>query len=188
MRPGPLDAFIPRPDICERHSIVVHAPADVLFKEARAFDLQSVALIRGIIRLRQKLLGSKPVQRDPQPFLDEALAMGWGHLQSEPGRLFVAGAICQPWLADVVFRPIASPAFATYSEPDHVKIAWTLEAEPLTEQTARLSTETRAVATDAAAQARFRHYWRWARFGILPIRWFMLPAIRRRAEAVWRAR
>ena len=183
----PLDTFIPRPDICERHSTLVHAPAGIVFQVARTFDLQSVTVIRGIIWLRQRLLRSQLVQRQPQPFLDEALAMGWGRLHGESDRLFVAGAICQPWLADVVFRPLPPSSFATYSEPGHVKIAWTLEVEPVTESSARLSTETRAVATDAAARVRFRRYWRWARFGILPIRWFLLPAIRRQAESASRA-
>lgn len=108
--------------------------------------------------------------------------MGWGKLASEPGRLFVAGAVCQPWLADVVFTPLPADQFAGYHEPNHVKIAWTLEVEPLTPTSARLVTETRAVATDTQAERRFRRYWRWARFGIVAIRWFMLPAIRRQAE------
>ena len=56
----------------------------------------------------------------------------------------------------------------------------------MTETSSTLATETRAVATDAEARARFRRYWRWARFGIVAIRWFMLPAIRREAERAWR--
>lgn len=183
---GPLYPFIPTPDVRERHSTLVHAPAEVVFQVARAFDLLSVPLIHGIVSLRQRLLNSRRVERSPQPFLDEALTMGWGLLRSEPGRLFIAGAACQPWLADVVFTPIPPASFAAYQEPGHVKIAWTLEAEPVTPQSARLSTETRAVATDPSARSRFRRYWRWARFGILPIRWVMLPAIRRRAESAWR--
>jgi len=153
---------------------------------ARAFDLLSVPLIHGIVSLRQRLLRSRRVERCPQPFLDEALTMGWGLLHSEPGRLFIAGAVCQPWLADVVFAPIPPESFAAYQESGHVKIAWTLEVEPVTPHSARLATETRARATDPAARRRFRRYWRWARFGILPIRWVMLPAIRRRAESAWR--
>jgi hypothetical protein len=183
---NPLDRFIPRPDARERHSIVVRAPSSYVFEAAQAFDFQSVPLIRAIIRLRQRLLGSTPVERQPQPFLHEIRALGWGTLIDEPGRLFVAGAICQPWLADVHFKPLPPATFATHHEANHVKIAWTLELEPLSPASTRLSTETRAAGTDAAARSRFRRYWRWARFGIVTIRWFMLPAIRRRAEAAWR--
>ena len=183
---SPLDPFIPTPDVRERHSTLVHAPAELVFQVARAFDLLSVPLIHGIVSLRQRLLKSSRVERSPQPFLDEALRMGWGLLQNEPGRLVIAGAACQPWLADVVFTPIPPASFAAYQEPGQVKIAWTLEVEPVTPESARLATETRAVATDPSARSRFRRYWRWARCGILPIRWLMLPAIRRRAESAWR--
>ena len=179
---GPLDRFIPEPDVRERHEIVVRAPAPQVFAAAEAFDFQSVPLVRGIIRLRELFLGSKRVERQPRPFLQEIAAMGWGTLASETGRLFVGGARCQPWLANVTFTPIPAPEFAAYREPDQVKIAWTLEVEPLSPDSSRLVTETRAVATDGAAGRRFRSYWRWARFGIVAIRWAMLPAIRKRAE------
>ena len=37
------------------------------------------------------------------------------------------------------------------------------------------------------ALARFHRYWRWARFGIVAIRYLLLPAVRRTAEARWAA-
>lgn len=185
--PFPLDAFIPEPDVRERHSTVIRAPASVVWATVETFDFQSVALIHGIIRLRELLLGSSRGHRTPQPFLQEAIGMGWGVLARTPGSLLIAGAHCQPWLADVTFSPIPAAEFLAYRGPNRVKIAWTLEVEPLGPTATRLATETRAVATDSDARARFRRYWRWARFGIVAIRWFMLPAVRRRAEATWRS-
>ena len=91
----------------------------------------------------------------------------------------------QPWLADVKFTAIAPQEFAAYAEPDQVKIAWTLEAEELAPDLTRFAQETRAVATDAEARAKFRRYWRWARFGIVAIRLLLLPAVRREAERRW---
>jgi len=67
-----------------------------------------------------------------------------------------------------------------------VKIAWTLETDEIGSERARLATVTRAVATVTDARARFRRYWRWARSGILPLRWLLLPAIGRAAERRWR--
>lgn len=183
---SPLDQFIARFDVRERHAIVVHAPAEIVFATAEAFDLQSIRPIRTIIRLRELFLGSAPVTRRPQPFLQEALAMGWGLLAKEPGRFFLAGAHCQPWLADVTFNPLPAGEFSSYHGANCVKIAWTLEVEPLSQNSARLSSETRAVATDDEARRQFRRYWRWARFGIVTIRWFMLPALRRQAERAWK--
>lgn len=97
--------------------------------------------------------------------------------------MFVAGAHCQPWLPDVIFVPLTAATFAPFASPDRVKIAWTLEVEPVDGARCVLATETRAVATDGEARERFRRYWRWARLGIHTIRWLMLPAIRREAQA-----
>ena len=92
------------------------------------------------------------------------------------------GAVTQPWKADVVFTPIAPDRFLEFSKPDHVKIVWTLEAEPLGPALTRFRTETRVLATDEEARKKFRSYWRWARFGIVLIRLLMLPALRREAQ------
>jgi hypothetical protein len=99
----------------------------------------------------------------------------------------VCGAKCQPWLANVVFSALRPEEFAPYSERDQVKIAWTLEAEEIEPNVTRFAQETRAVATDAGARAKFRRYWRWARFGIVAIRLLLLPAIRQAAEQRWAA-
>jgi GTP cyclohydrolase II len=68
-----------------------------------------------------------------------------------------------------------------------VKVLWTLEAEPLHEARSRFATETRAVGTDAQAQAKFRDYWRRFGGGAMVIRWLLLTAVRRTAERRWRA-
>lgn len=185
--PSPLTAFIPAPDVRERFSIRVRAPAGLVFEVATEIDLQSLAPVRWIFRLREKLMRAGPLPpRHPQAMLQELLGLGWGILLEQPGRLIVGGAACQPWKADVVFRAIPAAQFASYNEPDQVKIAWTLEAEPIGTALTHFSSETRVVATDAAARARFRRYWRWARFGIVAIRRLLLPAVRREAERRWR--
>jgi hypothetical protein len=86
----------------------------------------------------------------------------------------------------VVFTPIPPDQFATFSAPDRVRIAWTLEAEPLDSRRTRFVTETRAVATDEVARGKFRRYWRRFGIGVTAIRWLMLPAMRREAEREWR--
>ena len=179
-----LDHFIPNPDVRERHETVVRAPAHVVMEVARRFDLQSLFLVRAIFWLRATALGAT------QPAatvlgLDALQSMGWGVLDEQQGRHFIAGATCRPWLADVVFSPIPADQFAGYREPDRVKIVWTLEAEPLGPDRARFTTETRAVATDPQARARFSRYWRFARFGIVLIRVLLVSAIRRQAERRW---
>lgn len=181
--PSPLDAFIPAFDARERHAVTVRAPAHRVYEAARQFDLQSNALVRMIFALRAKVMGATPAPRKPLGFMEEMRSLGWGCLAERPGELFVAGATCQPWLADVTFTPVPPDRFRTYSEPGVVKIAWTIECRPEGPERTSLITETRAVATDEASRAMFLRYWRWARMGIIPIRWFLLPGIRRRAEA-----
>ena len=92
------------------------------------------------------------------------------------------GAITQPWHPNVVFRPLPPDEFVAFDEPDYVKIAWTLRADPIGAHESVFRTETRVVTTDAAARAKFR--WYWARFspGIVLIRWLMLGSMRSKAE------
>ena len=183
-----LDPFIPTPDVRERFHAMIAAPASLVMDVAVNFDLESLFLVRAIFRLREKLMRAPPsAPRHPQGLLAETRGMGWGLLAEEPGRLIVCGAACQPWLASVGFLAIPAERFRKYAEPDQVKIAWTLEAEPLGPQTTRFAHETRAVATDDAARIKFRRYWRWARFGIVSIRLLLLPAIRRESERRWPA-
>jgi hypothetical protein len=179
---SPLDPFIPIPDARERHAVMVRAPAALVYQVARAFDVQSLWGVRAIFGLRGRLMGSAPSRRTPRGFIDEMIALGWGCLVERPGEVFIAGAVCQPWLADVVFRAMPAERFPSFAEPDLVKIAWTIEAHASGPALTQLASETRAVATDAQARKRFLRYWRWARFGIIPIRWLLLPAIRRAAE------
>jgi hypothetical protein len=188
MKASPLDEFIPRPDARERFGVVIEAPTDVVWATARDYDVQSHALVQGIFRLRELLTGAAGGRRAPQGLFADMRSMGWGVLREEPGSLFMAGAVCQPWLGDVRFSPVAAGAFREYAEPERVKIAWTLEVTPVDEGRTRLVTETRAVATDGEARRRFRSYWRWARFGIIPIRWLLLPSIGKRARAEWARR
>jgi hypothetical protein len=184
--PGLLDAELPAWDVRERHATTVNAPAALVYQVAREFDMESVLLARLIFWLREKFMRATPVHRKSQGFIDEVLSLGWSCLREEPGRCFVAGAACQPWLADVVFSPIPRDRFRAYADPDQIKIAWTLEASARGDTLTDLATETRAAATDEPARRKFRRYWRWARVGIVPIRWLMLGAIRRQAEARWR--
>lgn len=187
MGPAELDRYITQPDAGGRHEITIHAPPSVVLEVARGFDLESIALVRAIIRLRAWVLGARasPARRRGG-LVAETLAMGWGQLADVPDRYYIAGAACQPWKGDVVFTPIHPDRFATYAVPDQVKIAWTLEAEPLDRDRTRFATETRAVATDEAARVRFRRYWRTFGIGIVAIRWLILPALRRQAERRWR--
>jgi hypothetical protein len=82
----------------------------------------------------------------------------------------------------VTFRALRPDEFAAFREPAFVKIAWTLRVDPIDEETCIFRTETRAVATDAAARSRFRRYWAFAAPGITLIRRLSLRPLAREAE------
>jgi hypothetical protein len=186
--PAVLDRFLTRPEVRGRHEILVQAPAELVFEVAYNFDVQSIRMVRAIFRLRALVLGGKARGKGwPGGLVVGAMAMGWGCLLEEPGHCFVAGAVCQPWQADVVFSPIRPEEFAVYAEPNQVKICWSLEAEALGPELTRFATETRAAATDEASRARFRRYWRVFGIGAVATRKLLLPAMRREAERRWRA-
>jgi hypothetical protein len=178
-----LDTFLPEYDVAERHHVQVSAPADVTLTAATETDMQQSAVVRAIFRTRELLLGADS-SRGPRTrgLLAETLSIGWGMLAEVPGREVVVGAVTQPWQGNVVFRALPPDGFRTFAEPGYVKIAWTLRADSAGSAQSIFRTETRAVATDTTARAKFR--WYWARFspGIILIRRMLLRTLKAEAE------
>jgi hypothetical protein len=183
-----LDRFMPVYEVVERHHIRVAAPAALTLAAAREQDLLRLPLVHAIFKTREVVLGAAPDER-PQPhgLLAATLALGWGILADIPDREVVVGAVTRPWEANVTFRGLPPDDFAGFCEPGFVKIAWTLRADPAGDGASMFRTETRAVATDARARARFRRYWAFASPGIALIRRLSLRPLRRDAERRARA-
>jgi len=178
-----LDRFMPIYEVVERHHIRVCAPAAVTLAAAGEQDLFKLPLVRTIFRTRELVLGAKPDDGSQPPgLLAAARALGWGVLADVPDREVVVGAVTQPWEANVTFQALAPDEFAAFSAPGFVKIAWTLRADPVDDETSIFRTETRAIATDARARARFRQYWAFASPGIALIRRLSLRPLKRDAE------
>jgi hypothetical protein len=178
-----LDRFMPEYEVVERHHIRVAAPAAITVAAAREQDLLQLPLVRPIFRAREIVLGATPDTR-PQPrgIVAATLALGWGILAEVPDRELVVGAVTKPWEPNVTFRALPPDEFAAFREPGFVKIAWTLRADPIDAESSIFRTETRAIATDAAARARFRRYWAFASPGIGLIRRLSLEPLTREAE------
>jgi hypothetical protein len=188
-RPSPdeedplLDHFMPRYDVVERHRVRVDAPAATALEVASHLDLFDLPAVRAIFKGRELLLGSAPGERPAARGMLEAVqALGWVVLADDPGREVVLGAVTKPWEANPTFRSVPPDDFRAFAEPDYVKIAWTLRADPAGRGASVFRTETRAVATDASARARFRVYWSLLSPGIFLIRWLSLGPVKARAE------
>jgi hypothetical protein len=69
-----------------------------------------------------------------------------------------------------------------FDEPGYIKIAWTLRADATSGAESVFRTETRAIATDGTARAKFRRYWSLLSPGIIVIRWAMLQPLKAEAE------
>ena len=178
-----LDRFIPEPEVVEHHQIAIAAPADVVIASAKQLELLKSPVIRAIFRARELALGGEPDTRPhPSTLMEQMQSIGWVVLAERPGREIVLGSVTQPWQAAPLFRSVPGAEFRGFSEPGYVKIAWTLRADPVTPVESIFRSETRAVATDAAARARFRRYWSLLSPGIIVIRWLMLGPVKAAAE------
>jgi hypothetical protein len=124
----------------------------------------------------------RTIVRGPRALLALVQSLGWGVLADVPGREVVVGAVTKLWEADVTFRALPPDEFVAFRDPGFVKIVWTLRADPIGVTESMFRTETRAIATDGIARARFRRYWAFFSPGIGLIRWLSLGPLKRDAE------
>ena len=180
-----LDAFMPEYDVCERHAIGVAAPPEVTLAAAKDLQLDSSRIVRAIFKGRELILRSTPdTTPRPKGLLALTTSLGWAVLSATANEI-VVGAVTKPWQPNPVFRAVAPAEFAAFAEPDYVKIAWTLRADPRPDGGSTFRTETRVIATDAEARRKFRTYWAFLSPGIILIRAMMLPALKAAAERAW---
>jgi len=125
-----LDRFMPEYEVAERHHIRVEAPPAITFAAACEADLMRSPVIRAIFRTRELILRSKRGAAERRGVLAFTKAVGWSVLAEVPGREIVMGTVTQPWNPNVVFRPLTPDQFVAFNEPDYVKIALTLRADP----------------------------------------------------------
>lgn len=184
---GLIDRFLPDPEVIEHQQIAIDAPAYVVVSTATQMRLLDSPAIRAVIKLRELAMGGEPDRRPhPSALLEQMQSIGWVVLAERAGRELVLGAVTQPWLAAPVFRSIPADEFKTFAEPGYVKIAWTLQADPVDETHAIFHTETRVCTTDAAARDRFRTYWSYVAPGVALIRLALLRPLKHEAERRFR--
>jgi len=183
-----IDAFMPRYDFREVHSVVIRSAAASVFKAIRSVTPAEMPLVGTLYALRalpNRLLGRGPgirpeVQRS---LLDQVLQGGFVLLAETPQQEIVVGTVGAFWsLRGGPSVTLASAEeFITFARPGYAKAAMNFSMEPL-DGDIRLRTETRVLATDPVSRRRFARYWMVIHAGSALIRRMWLRAIKQRAE------
>lgn len=182
-----LDRAMPAYDVCERHHVRVAAPPAITLRAATEADLQRSRVVRTIFKTRELLMrGHVEPTRPSIGLLAELESLGWGVVAEVPEREIIVGAVTKPWHPDPKFETVPADEFATFAEPDYVKIAVTFRADPRDDGGTDFYTETRALATDATARRKFRAYWSLLSPGISLIRAAMVADLGHAADRLWR--
>jgi hypothetical protein len=178
-----MTRFMPKYEVAERHERIVAAQPSVVFQAIGTIHLEDSRIIRSIFRGRELIFGQPAGVRAAQPpFLQLIREIGWGVLDSIPGREIVFGAVTQPWQGDVHFRSLPNARFANFDSAGYAKIVWSVGIDSLGPEQTRLWTETRVTTTDPESRERFRRYWATYSPGIVLIRREALRIIKNEAE------
>lgn len=193
MTTSPIDAWMPRWDVRERHRVRVAAPPDVTYATLHTADLAASPLARALLALRalpgallQGASGLAALRAsEHQPVTLAAFeARGFRILEERPPSALVIGLEGQFWRPTGNIRTPAADAFRDSAPaPGTARAVWDFTLHALADGTTELATETRVHCADAATRRRFLPYWYLIRPGSGYIRLAMLGAIRRAAES-----
>lgn len=180
-----LDRLLPAARLREINQLDLAARPDAVWAFMRHADLAESLFVRALIAIRT--LPSRLVGR---PVGEAALRIDdMVSTQEQPGfrilieapREVAVGAIGKVWQGDIPFVHVDSPeAFAVFSRPDFIKVAWAIRVLPLGERYARVEVEVRVDPTDEEAWRKFKRYFRVIGIGSHFIRRSFLRALTKR--------
>ena len=177
-----LDDVVPEPEHVTHQSRVIDAPPSVVWDELHNLKLTSlpVSLLLSGVRALPVLLAGRWRGALHQNFLD---LVPIPVLSSEPPTAVIFGGLLQAWRLRGGARPpeLDAAGIREWTEPGWMKVGMEFRLTRSLGGT-RLSTETRAVATDPATKRRFDRYWHVVGPGSSAIRWEVLTAVALRAE------
>ncbi len=177
-----IDRFLAEYQFVEYHEARVRAPVEAVVEAVRQVSLTDMPAAVLLMRIRAaaggRFRGSPP---DPRPLLETMLGPGSGFLAldlSDPSELVLGmvGFVHKPR------PPVTTPEqFVAFTAPDGIRVAFNLRVVDEGGGVVRVSTETRSLANDDAAQRTFARYWRIIYPGSAIIRRVWLDAIVARA-------
>ncbi|HEY6881169.1 MAG TPA: hypothetical protein VI299_24250 [Polyangiales bacterium] len=184
-----LDSLIPAPRKIESNSIDLAAPPALVWDYVRHANFAEAPLVRALFALRtlpSRIAGAAaeaPVLRiDGLRSTPER--PGFQLLGEEPPRELTVGAIGKVWQLDIPFVHVEGPAaYARFTEPGWIKVAWSIRVEPLGDAATRLTFDLRVDATDDASWSLFERYWLLIGPGSHLVRHTLLMGLRRRFGA-----
>jgi len=159
-----LDRLIPLPRILETDHVDLAAPPGRVWELVRHGNLGRSPLIRALFAVRA--LPGRITGRDTEPTrlrLDDLTSSserpGFQILDDDGPREVAVGAIGQVWHLEIPFRHVAdAAAFAAFSDPGWVKVAWAIRVVPRGQRDTRVELEVRVDATDDESWRKFRRY------------------------------
>ena len=155
-----MNRFVPVYDMRIHHEVPVAAPPEETYRAARVADLSGSLPVRALLAARTlpHLVTGK--ERPPRSVkLDTFIQLGFSILEERPPHDLVLGTVGRFWLPSGELLRIGPEDFRDFDEPGYAKGVMTLTVDE-DGSGSLLATETRVVATDAAARRRFALYWR----------------------------
>lgn len=177
--------MVPTPRLLESDGVTLAVPPERAWELVRHGDLGRSRLAHALFTIRT--LPGRLAGRREEPLalrIDDLTSSvdrpGFQILVDDAPREVVVGAIGKVWQPDIPFVHVpTAEAFAAFSEPGFVKVAWTIRVSPHGEGGAHVSFEVRVDATDEASWQKFRAYFRLIGPGSHFIRRSMLAALAR---------
>jgi hypothetical protein len=172
---GAIDRVLPDYQFVERHSLLVRASRQEVWRalhEVEGGEMTLTRILFGLRTIPARLAGSRRAAAGG-PWLAALLSSGFKLMAETPGQEIVLGTSGRFW--ELRARPDPQP------HPGDAVAAMDFRLEESQGGTL-LTTETRVAVDDLSARRRFAVYWAVIRAGSGLIRRDMLRAVRRRAE------
>src|SRR5262249_52642937 len=159
-----LDRLIPAPAMVEIDHVELAAQPAQVWERVRRIDLAGSPLIRALFAARtlpSRLHGQHAELRlRLDDFVSSPEHPGFQILVDDPREIAI-GAIGKVWHLDIPFVHVTNAdAFAAFTEPDFVKVAWAIRVLREGEESTRVEVELRVEATDEETLGKFRRYFR----------------------------
>jgi hypothetical protein len=185
-----LDSILPTPRKLELDAVELDAAPEDVWQYVRYADLAESDLVRALFAVRtlpSRLTGKRPAEPSTLKIGDLRSTPqhpGFQVLGEEPMHSVTVGAIGQVWQLDIPFLHVAdAAAYAAFSVPGWVKVAWEIRVDALGAAASRVTVEVRVDATDEASWEKFARYWQLIGPGSHFIRHALFAGLRRRFGA-----